>query len=256
MRLVAIFHCWDDWYLLEHSVKHLRPLVDGVIIIGSTISNYGEYSPIPEEFKNEELFILEPRMGTPLMSETDKRNYGLRIALEKGYTHFITLDSDEFYNPIEFEKAKERFNNEPNLDGLVCQLQCFFKKPTLTIGIEQTLVTFIHKLTPTIRHSFNRSYPFSWINGQIRIDPSRALNINTGVEFTDKVTMFHMSWVRKDYAKKIRNSTARANIEKSTIMQDLLLAKEGYFVKFYGKVLHAVPNYFNLPEYDVLVQNL
>lgn len=231
----------------------MRPLVDGIIIIGSTLSNYGEHSPIPEEFKNDELFIMEPRMSNPLLSETDKRNYGLRIALEKGYTHFITCDSDEFYNPVEFLKAKERFNNENNLDGLVCQLQCFFKKPTLTIGIESTLVTFIHKLTPTIRHSFNRSYPFSWIDGHIRIDPSRALNINSGVEFTDQVTMLHYSWVRKDYEKKIRNSTARANIEKSSIMQDLMLAKEGHFCQFYGKVLHRVPNYFNLPEYDVMV---
>lgn len=249
MRLVAIFHCWDDWYLLEHSVKHMRPLVDGIIIIGSTLSNYGEYSPIPDEFKNDELFILEPRMNTPLMSETDKRNYGLRIALEKGYTHFITLDSDELYNPVEFLKAKQRFHVEPDLQGLVCQLQCFFKKPTLTIGIESTLVTFIHKLTPTIRHSFNRSYPFSWIDGQIRIDPSRALNINSGVEFTDQVTMFHMSWCRKDYAKKIRNSTARANLERSCILEDLENAKPGYFCKYYQKELHEVPNYFNLPEF-------
>lgn len=249
MRLCAIFHCWDDWYLLEHSVKNMRPLVDGIIIIGSTLSNYGEYSPIPDEFKNEELFVLEPRMSSPLLSETDKRNYGLRIALEKGYTHFITLDSDEMYNAIEFLKAKERFNNEPNLDGIVCQLQCFFKKPTLTIGIESTLVTFIHKLTPTIRHSFNRLYPFSWIDGQIRIDPSRALNINSGVEFTDQVTMWHFSWCRNDYAKKIRNSTARANIERSTILEDLENAKPGYFCKFYQKTLHEVPNYFNLPEF-------
>lgn len=53
IRLAAIFHCWDDWYLLEHSVKNMRPLVDGIIIIGSTLSNYGEYSPIPDEFKND-----------------------------------------------------------------------------------------------------------------------------------------------------------------------------------------------------------
>lgn len=250
MRLCAIFHCWDDWYLLEHSIRHMRPLVDGVIVIGSTLSNYGEYSEIPDQFKNEELFILEPRMNTPLMSETDKRNYGLKIALEKGYTHFITLDSDELYNPVEFLKAKERFNNEPNLDGLVCQLQCFFKKPTLTIGIESTLVTFIHKLTPTIRHSFNRLYPFSWIDGQIRIDPSRALNINSGVEFTDQVTMWHFSWCRKDYQKKIRNSTARANLEKSCILEDLKNAKPGYFCQYYQKELHEVPNYFDLPSFE------
>ena len=71
--------------------------------------------------------------------------------------------------------------------------------------------------------------------------------------FSNEITMHHYSWLRKDYGKKIRNSTARANIEKSTIVQDLRLAKDGYFCNFYGKKLYTVENRFNLPEYDVMV---
>lgn len=252
-KLVAIFHCWDDWYLLEHSVKHIRPLVDGIIIIGSTQSNYGEYSPIPEEWRTDELHVREPKFNIPMHSETEKRNYGIQIARDQGYTHFITMDADEFYHPIEFEKAKHIFHLEPDLLGLVCPTKVYFKSPRLTIGFDTTLVPFIHKITPTLKHEFNRRYPYAWEGHNIKIDPTRSLNINEGVKFTDYVTMKHMSWVRKDYQKKIRNSTARANIEKSTIMQDLRVAKAGEMCKFYGKVLHAVPNYFNLPEYDVMV---
>lgn len=245
MKLVAIFNVWDDYDLLEHSVKHIRPLVDGVIIIASTKSNYGEYSAIPDLFKTGELFIREPQFDHPMNSETDKRNFGLKMARELGYTHFLTMDADEFYNPTEFLKAKERFNNEPDLQGLVCSLQCYFGKPTLTIGIEVTRVPFIHKLTETIKHEFNRKYPFAWEGRDIKIDPTRSLSINDGVKWDDAV-MHHMSHVRKDYPKKIRNSTARANLERSTILEDLENAKPGYFCKYYQKELHEVPDYFNL----------
>lgn len=249
MRLVAIFHCWDDWQILRHSVDNIRPLVDGIIIIGSTHSNYGEHSPIPSEWHNDELFLREPKFHIPLHSETDKRNYGLEIAKDQGYTHFITCDADEFYKPDEFLKAKERFE-DPNLNGLVCPVVVYFKSPTLCLGRDITLVPHIHKLTKNIRHEFNRAYPHSWVQGQIRIDPSRSLNINSGVEYTDDVEMHHYSWIRKDYQKKIRNSTARKNLERSTILTDLRQSKEGYYVEFYRKRLTRVENCFGIPEYE------
>lgn len=251
MKLAAIYNVWDDWDLLYHSTENIRPLVDGVIIVASEKSNYGEVSPIPF-WGRDYLVQREPQFGHPMNSETDKRNYGLQIAREQGYTHFIMLDSDEFYEREAFLKEKQRFIDNPDLAGLVCATQVYFKSPTLTIGLDTTLVPFIHKLTPELKHSFNRKYPYAWINHQIRIDPTRSLNIDSGVEWSE-IVMHHMSWIRKDYDKKIRNSTARANIEKSTIKDDLLLAKDGVMCKFYGKVLHTVPNRFNLPEYDVLV---
>lgn len=249
MRLVAIYSVWNDWDMLSHSVRILKPLVDGVIIVGSTQSNYGEYSAIPSEWHNNELYVRNPKFRIPMHSETDKRNYGISIAIEQGYTHFISLDADEVYKPDEFQKAKARFK-DTNLAGLVCPSVVYFKSPTLTIGRDITLVPHIHKLTPTIRHEFNKLYPYSWIQGQIRIDPTRSLNINSGVEYMDDVEMHHFSHVRKDYEKKIRNSTARKNLERSTIVKDLLEAKEGYFVEFYGKRLTRVENSFGIPEYE------
>lgn len=251
MKLCAIFCVWDDYDLLYHSTENIRPLVDGIIIIASEKSNYGEVSPIPF-WSRDKVFQWEPELHHPMNNETAKRNYGLKIAREEGYTHFIMMDADEFYNPIDFEREKQRFHVKPELQGLVCASQVYFKSPTLTIGLDTTRVPFIHKLTPTLKHEFNKHYPMAWEERQIRIDPTRSLNINSGVEWSD-IVMHHYSWVRKDYDKKIRNSTARANIERSTIKEDLLLAKAGEMCKFYGKVLHAVPNYFNLPEYDVMV---
>lgn len=255
MKLIAIFHCWDDWNLLDYSVENIRPLVDGVIVIGSTKSNWGEYSEIPQRWHTNELHVREPHFNIPLHSETDKRNYGLEIARKQGYTHFITLDADEFYKPDEFLKAKRMFHVDPSLQGIVCPLEVFFGSPNLTLGRDITLVPHIHVLTPTIRHEFNRRYPFSWQNGQIRIDPSRSLNIHACVEYRDDITMFHYSWVRKDYQKKIRNSTARKNLERSNILQQLLQPKEGDFIQFYNKHLTRSTVDFGIDE-KLFIQSL
>ena len=259
MRLVAIFNIWDDWDMLEYAYKSIRPLVDGVIIVASNMSNHGDLSEIPypwrdpvmlyQWFGDEELSlrVREPQFKEPRKSETDKRNFGLDRARELGYSHFLTMDADEFYEPEPFLKAKERFLNEPNLAGLVCQCQTYFKSPRLTIGLDTTLVPFIHKLTPTVRHEFNKAYPFAWEGNHIRIDPTRSLNINSGVERTNLI-MHHYSWIRKDFNKKIRNSTARRNLERSSILNDLLLAKEGYFVQFYQRHLKRSTVDFGIPE--------
>lgn len=253
MRIAAIYNVWNDWDLLELSIDNIFQLVDDVIVIYSRKSNYGENSdpPINIAFPgNVELFQREPIHFSPIYSETDKRNYGLSIAEKKGCTHFLIMDADEFYEPKDFHKAKE-YLHYTGLNGLVVESYVYFKKPTLTIGKDITLVPFIHKITPNLKHEFNRNYPFAWQGEQIRIDPTRSLNINSGVEMFD-CPMHHYSWVRKDYAKKIRNSTAKANLSRSTIVQDLLDAKEGYFVQFYGKRLLRVANRFGIPDYGEL----
>lgn len=248
MKLVAIFNVWGDYKLLRCAVDNIRQLVEGVIVIASTKSNHGEHCSIPEEWRNDELFVREPHFNIPLHSETDKRNYGLQIAREKGYSHFISMDADEFYKQHEFINIKTRFNIDQYLEGIVCPCVTYFKSPTLTIGRDYTLVPHIHKLTPTITHAFNKRYPFAWDSGGIKIDPTRSLNINSGVQYTEDIELHHMSWIRDDYQKKIRNSTARVALERSRVLHDLLTAKEGSFSEFYQKTLRTAPDYFNLNE--------
>lgn len=267
MRLAAIFCVWDDWDLLDQALENIRPCVDGVVVIGSKYSNFGEHSPIPERYSvgglvdgPYSILCWEPDPKKPPQeNETAKRNYGLELARKAGFTHFVMMDADEFYDRDEFMGERQKFKFNPDLQGMVCRIETYFGGPELTIGDEGTLVPFIHKITPGLRHEFNRRYPFAWSGGlrnrRIHIDPTRSLNIYSGVEMSE-IKMHHYSWVRKDFAKKIRNSTARANLEKSSIMQDLALAKEGYYVNFYGKVLRRVPNYFNIPSYGDTVPDI
>lgn len=256
MRLAAIYCYWDDDELLKHSMENIIPLVDGVVVAFSLVSNYADQStPAAFLLRNDsqkpvDIIQVEPDLKLrPDVNETNKRNAGLELAKQKGYTHFLMMDADEFYEPEPFLKEKERFLNS-NLNGLVCASQVYFKSPKLTIGLDTTKVTFIHKITPGLRFEFNRNYPFAFDRSAIRIDPTRQLNINNGVEWSN-IIMHHYSWVRKDYEKKIRNSTARANLERSSIRQDLALAKEGEMCKFYGKTLIRASVDFNIPDFNV-----
>lgn len=257
MKLAAIYNVWADWDWLWRSVENIRPLVDGIIIVYSWESNYKEIDPT--EFVSFPPYVhpvqREPFLTHPMNCETDKRNYGLKIVCEQGYTHFMMMDADEFYEPDAFLKEKQRFIDNPDLAGLVCASQVYVKSPTLTIGLDTTLVPFIHKITPTLKHEFNRSYPFAWEGRNLRIDPTRSLNINSGVEWS-QIVMHHFSWVRKDYSRKIRNSTAKANLERMNLTDKIVHLKEGDIFDLYpGKPLVRVPNRFAIPEYGELAQD-
>lgn len=257
MKLAALYNTWGDVDLLKLSINNIRPLVDIIFVVFSRQSNFGEQVEGPdgsaEEFKiGCPIYFrqMEPDLKkTPKENETSKRNYGLELARQWDCTHFLTMDADEFYERDQFLLAKYKFHVEPNLKGLVCNCQTYFKSPQLTIGLDTTLVPFIHVLTPKIRHEFNKGYPFAWEGRNLRIDPTRSLSINSGVERTDLI-MHHMSWVRKDYQKKIRNSTARSNLERSTILKDLEMAEPGVYCNYYQKTLVECENTFNLPVWE------
>lgn len=257
MRLALIYSVWDDYELLSYSIKNMKPLVDGIIVIYSNTSNYGELSTIPDYALPGYVtgYNWEPDLNMPpIFNETAKRNFGIDKARQAGYTHFLIIDSDEFYEHGPFRKAKESFRED--LSGLVVRSQVYFASPRLTIGLDTTLVPFIHRMTDTIKCEFNRKYPFAWENLRtIRIDPTRSLSINSGVEMNEEVIMHHYSWIRKDYEKKIRNSTARDNITRSTIMNDLLQAKTGYFCEFYRKPLVASTVDFGIPDVFQSIQS-
>lgn len=255
-KLAAIYNVWADWDMMYHSIRNIKPLVDGVIVVFSSKSNYGEESPMAQNIATiihtaDTITWVnrEPVLNHPMHAETDKRNFGLETARKQDYTHFIMMDGDEFYDPEQFLKEKQRFIDNPDLAGLVCASRVYVKSPSLTIGLDTTRVPFIHKITPTLKHEFNRSYPFAWEGKAIRIDPTRSLNINSGVEWSD-IVMDHYSWVRSDIHRKIRNSTAKANIERTNIAKNFFHLKEGDICELYpGKPLVRVPVKYGLPEF-------
>lgn len=253
MKLVAIFICWDDWEILTHAIESIAPQVEGIIVIGSTESSSGEFSPIPSEFYDNPDFDMFLKQPDPTKSrrenETDKRNFGLDKAREIGYTHFIMLDADEFYP--DFTEEKKRFE-DPELIGLVCASRLYFKEPTLCFE-DSTRVPFIHRLTTDIRFEKNYQYPFS-VNEKDNpaIDPTRTMNVNNlkgNLIQWSEVKMHHFSYLRSDIRKKIRNSAGqRVKTFQHLLLDDYRNAKEGYRMGFFNKTLERTENIFNLPR--------
>jgi hypothetical protein len=254
MKICAIINFWDGEELLPYCINNWKKCVDAVIVVYSNKSNHALTQKDNDQYvttgDNVYWVNCEPNwIKTPMINERDKRNFGLQVARDMGFDLFVMSDCDEFYDPQMFHEELKRFTNS-KLQGLVCASQVYFKSPTLTIGLDITRVTFIHRVTKNLKFELNSKYPFAFDGRNIYIDPTRQLNIFNGVEWS-QIVMHHYSWVRKDFERKIKNSTASVNLERSSIREDLVLAKEGYFVNFYGKELVRVPNLFEIPEMNV-----
>lgn len=246
-KLCAIFCVWGDANdMIDKAIDNILPCVDGVIVVYSNVSNFGQELPfVMGQHAKTSLFNLEPnRALAPHKNETAKRNYGINLARKSGYTNFICMDFDEFYDQDGFMHEREWVETD-NINGLVCRVKVHFKFPTLCCD-DHTLVPFIHKLGPYTQSGDFKDYPFAYdAQGHAHIDPTRRLNYTDGIHMSN-ITMRHMSWVRSDFSVKINNSAARNNLLKSTIHADLAAAAPGVYNNFYRQTLQECPNYFNL----------
>ena len=247
--IVAIFCVWDGLELLRAAVDNIKKSVDQVIIVFSVNSNYGETIEFPiDEYQDCLLVNFEPNLQyKPARNETAKRNAGLEYAKRIGAEFFIMLDADEFYDPKEFSESMKLMAYK-SIKGLVCKSKVYFKSPTLTIGLDTTYVTAIHRMEKNLQFVYNyQAYPFVTHKGILRIDPTRRPNVDDGIMLTGNMTMHHYSWCRKDIMQKIRNSTAPSLRErKDLILEDLELAAPGRMCATYNKELYPAADQFNL----------
>lgn len=243
MKLAAIYNVFDGVEWLGRSIEQIKDHVDLIIIVYQDVSNYGEkynnYEAIirvletltPEKYI---FFTFIPNLSkSPMELETRKRQLGIYAARELECTHFLHIDCDELY--YDFAKLKEEYISR-GLDGSVCEMYTYFKSENLRLeNVDNYFVPFIHKLTPNTKCGIVYSYPFY-------VDPTRRISDCQTVELLTSGKMHHYSWVRDDINLKIRNSTARFNIEKSQLLQDYLNpeAGEGYFLKDYNQKLIKV----------------
>lgn len=253
MKLAAIISAWADTKeLLPYCIESIAPVVDGVIVVYSETSNHFNFNDGITELVFSKLpcqwIKLEPERGrSPHDNETRKRNFGLEAARNQGYTHFIIMDSDEFYIQDEFLAEKETIERF-NLNGLVCPLKVYIKSPTLWCE-DHTLVPFIQKLNRhTVVGNF-KQYPFNVDkDGNSHIDPTRRINCFERIQMSS-IFMHHFSYVRADIDMKIDNSSANLRRSRDVISEEMASAKPGYKSKLYHRELKQCPNYFNLPEF-------
>lgn len=251
MRLCSIINSWvDSIELLPYCLDNHSQFCDHVIVVWSMTSNHGVYNDSTLEFiikynSNPKLTFhqLEPMSGmSPLVNETRKRNHGIDIARQKGFTHFIIADQDEFYIPEEMNRDKAMF--ESGLNGLVHRLHVYVGKPSLWCR-DHTLVPGIHKMTKDVCVGNFRQYPFAYDDkGNALIDPSRRPS-SVGVRMSETIC-HHYSYVRKNIDLKIDNSSANLRRSRQVIYDEMRDAKPGYVSKLYHQPLQECENYFNI----------
>lgn len=244
MKLAAIYNVWDGCELLVGSMRSIAKDVDLFIIVHQDISNFGEqYNPLLElpvadmDAEFNIIWIQYHPAFTGMLDEKQKRNAGINVAKGHDCTHFIMMDCDEYYLPGEFASAKMMYL-ESEVDGSVCGLYTYFKSPELRQqNIDNYYVPFIHRLhQSTFTGASN--YPYY-------VDPTRRVNCRDVVMLP--YNMQHYSWVRNDIKRKARNSSAKANIERSSLMSDWETAVEGSIVNG-GNLLVKVPDHFGISK--------
>jgi hypothetical protein len=252
MKLAAIYNVFDGEELLEQSIRQIRLHVDVVILVYQTVSNWGE-TRLLGAIKCRELTAsslanhsecLNPRLiggwRKAQRHEITKRQVGIELARGYDCTHFLHLDCDEFYHAEEFGAAKEWIAKR-RIEGSVCRVWTYFKSPTLRFSRpDSTLVPFIHLLHRTTKTGV-RKYPHY-------CDLTRRINAKSVVVVDPALcTMHHMSWVRRDIRLKLRNSTARDNLKRTSLYNDYLNAEPGYHVReVWNEVLEYTPSSFNI----------
>lgn len=251
MKIVSIISAWADTICLLHSCinNHLQ-FCDSVIVVGSVKSNHGVVDWSYPEFiksypidKRVRFEMWEPMKGyKPLANETRKRNYGLALAKDSKFTHFLIADADELYEPEAMNSLKEKL---PGVNGFVHKVRAYIT-PTLYCD-DHTLVCGIHRLTSDTHCGNYPFYPFAYDSKSIaHIDPSRRLSFRSGILMSD-VICHHYTLVRKNIDMKINNSTATSlKKNRNVIYDEIKQAKVGSISKLYHQPMKESPNYFDI----------
>ncbi|MHC4525837.1 MAG: glycosyltransferase family protein [Planctomycetota bacterium] len=220
-KLGVTYNLFDGEELLPYSIKTIRESVDHINVVYQLISNHGNRASEDLEvlLKSlldakwiDEIYYYDPLLyAQPRQNEVIKRNIGLQIAKRQNCTHFMNMDTDEFYRRDEFNRAID-FIKQEDIGCSAVPIVSYIKEPIYRIeGIREAYVPFICKIDNSSAMKLNDSFP-------VLVDPTRRVSGDKKFHlFSDQeISMHHMGLVRRDLDKKFSNSSSK-NIQ---ILQD------------------------------------
>ncbi len=221
MKLGVAYIVFDGIELLEHSIRQIRPHVDHINVIYQNHSWFG--TPISKEDLIKLKSLTSARLIDELTLFNDfspirvknhqgimkakgyertKRQLGLSITLNRGCTHYLCMDVDEFYKSEEFAKAKSEIISK-GYDQTAVRLINYVNVPIVHRGYDSIRVPFICRIDRSTKMT-----PSFFV----KCDPTRGLTSasKNKHEFAPSIiTMHHMETVRKNLTLKY-DSTTRA----------------------------------------------
>ncbi len=216
MRLGVSYNIFDGFELLEGSIKQIRQQIDYISVVYQTVSNFGnpcdpELLPLLERLKSEglidELFEYSPKINKGgHFNEIQKRNIGLALSQGAGCTHHMSMDSDEYYIPSEFENLKKTII-DGDYDSSYCQMQTYYKSWDYALDPAETYyVSLIFKIKNDSNYVLMAPSP-------VLVDPTRRMsptNKHIVLERKD-IQMHHGSYIRNNIRIKLSNSSSRTD---------------------------------------------
>lgn len=225
--LALTINSFDSSEFLETLISEIRDQVDYVAAIYQKKSYCGNLmDPIDmEELQRlhklkliDQLIEFESSPIKPHREqETDKRNFGIELMKQKGFSHILNIDSDELYQADQFREAKKEINKH-NWPITYWSYINYYK------DFEHYLIYPFRPFVPGI-HSTYFKYTF---NGTAPgpTDPTRRIynpfNIGTYIFPDEVIRMAHGAWIRKNIRKKLENWSAKDHFTQDLIESAIL----------------------------------
>lgn len=246
MRLAAIYNVWDGEELLKFSVNSVRHVVDKIIVVWQNKSNWGNHHSPEWAFEGLDadkfIFYSPTNARHPHVNETRKRRIGLEEA-RKDCTHFMFMDADECYFKDELKYAWDMVKRD-KLTGCACPITTYYKDPTYQ-------VTPHYKYYVPLIHEIQDRLNIGEVHYPVAADPTRKCSATQNFHILQRheCEMHHYSFIRKDIAKKLLNSSARMNFNDiSRNVESFNNFKPGNGLIYFSKeqTIKVVPNYLDL----------
>jgi hypothetical protein len=118
----------------------------------------------------------------------------------------MSMDSDEYYIPSEFENLKKLIE-EGDYDSSYCQMQTYYKSWEYALDPpEEYYVSLIFKIKNDSNYIMGASAP-------VLVDPTRRMSPSDKplVLKREQIQMHHGSYIRNDIRTKLTNSSSKTD---------------------------------------------
>jgi hypothetical protein len=215
-KIYVSYNVFDNEELLEQSIKNIRNFVSHISIVFQKVSNRGNNcDPNLENFllslKDKKLvdslILYNPNLkASAEANELNKNNIGYALSKKSGCDYYMGMACDEFYFEEEFKKILDTLEEYP-VDLVTGYMYTYYKTTNYRFKeIENYVVPIMNKIYDDDR-KFIINHP-----SPLLIDPTRRMKYDSCFCLPkSKPIMHHLSHVRKDYAKKLLNSSANIN---------------------------------------------
>lgn len=215
VKIGVSYNIFSGLELLEGSIERIKDHVDHINVVYQVVSNTGTIKTEIHDFVRylyhkgliDSANLFHAYDGaTPKQNETRKRNIGLEVCRDKGCTHFLSMDTDEYYDPDQFKQAIDLVI-QGGYSSSACKMQTYYKSIEYRLSPpEEYYVPFLYKIDDR-----------SFINGQqwpVKADPSRKMRPDKMKIFSrNELEMHHLSYVRTDIREKLYNASSSVNFK-------------------------------------------